>query len=128
MISKNNWLDMHRFRLLVFCISFLLIPECNSDNWESKKKHLLDKEEMVNVLVEINLANAMQGSPDFYKISRVYDSIDLYKVILQKYGIEKAEFDSSLAYYTRKPEDLLHIYDEVIMRLNKIQDTIKAKK
>jgi hypothetical protein len=127
MISKNNWPDMHIFRLLVFCIFFLLIPGCNSDR-EFRRKYLLDKEEMVNILVEINLANALQGSPDFYKVSRAYDSIDIYAVIFKKYGIEKAAFDTSLAYYTRKPQVLLQIYDEVIMRLNQIQDTIKEKK
>jgi hypothetical protein len=127
MISKNNRFVMQIFRVLVLCISLLLIAECSSDR-EFKRKYLLDKEEMVNVLVEIHLANALQGSPEFYKISRVYDSIDLNSKIFNKYGIEKADFDSSIAYYTRRPEVLIHIYDEVIMRLNQIQDTIKTKK
>ena len=117
---------MQIFRLLVFCIFLLIIPGCNSDR-EFKKKYLLDKEEMVNILVDINLANALQGSPDFYKISRAYDSIDINSMIFDKYDIEKYKFDSSMAYYTSKPELLIHIYDEVIMRLNKIQDTVKAK-
>ena len=127
MISKNNWLDMQIFRLLVLCISLLLLLGCNSDR-EFKRKHLLDKEEMVKVLVDIHLANGMQGSPEFYKISRVYDSVDVNSKIFEKYGIEKASFDSSIAYYIRKPEVLIRIYDEVIMRLSQIQDTLKTKK
>lgn len=118
---------MHIFRLLVFCISLMFIPGCNSER-EFKRKYLIDKKEMVDVLVDIHIANAVQGSPEFYKISREYDSIDINSLVFKKYGIEKVQFDSSMVYYSRKPEVLIHIYDEVIMRLNQLQDTIKSKK
>lgn len=118
---------MQIFRLLVSCISLLVILGCNSER-EFKRKYLIDRKEMVNVLVDIHLANAVKGSPDFYKITREYDSVDINSVIFNKYGIEKTQFDSSIAYYSRNPEILVHIYDEVIMRLNQLQDTIKAKK
>jgi hypothetical protein len=127
MILKNNWPDMQIFRLLVCCISLLLILGCNSER-EFKRKYLIDKKEMVDVLVDIHLANAVQGSPEFYKISREYDSVDINSPVFKKYGIEKAQFDSSMVYYSGKPEVLIHIYDEVIMRLNQLQDTIKSKK
>jgi Domain of unknown function (DUF4296) len=127
MISKNNWLDMQIFRLLVFCISLLLCLGCNSERG-FKRKYLIDKKEMVNILVDIHLANAIKSSPDFYKISREYDSVDINSPVFKKYGIEKARFDSSMVYYSSKPEVLTHIYDEVIMRLNQLQDTIKSKK
>jgi len=118
---------MQIFRLLVCCISLLLILGCNSER-EFKRKYLIDKKEMVDVLVDIHLANAVQGSPEFYKISREYDSVDINSPVFKKYGIEKAQFDSSMVYYSGKPEVLIHIYDEVIMRLNQLQDTIKSKK
>jgi len=116
---------MHTFRLVVFGISLLLITGCNSD-WEFKKKYLLDREDLVNVLVDIHLANALQGSPEFYKISRIYDSVDINSMIFDKYGIKKAAFDSTMAYYSKNPEDLISIYDEVIMHLNQIQDSVKV--
>jgi hypothetical protein len=92
-----------------------------------RKKYLIDREIMVNVLVDIHLANALQGSPEYYNISRMYDSIDINSRIFSKYGIEKASFDSTMAYYTKKPEILTKIYDEVIMRLTRIQDSIKVE-
>jgi hypothetical protein len=118
---------MQIFRMLVSCISLMVILGCNPER-EFKKKYLIDRKEMVNVLVDIHLANAVKGSPDFYKIIREYDSLDIYTVIFNKYGIEKAQFDSSIAYYSRNPEILIPIYDEVIMRLNQLQDTLKEKK
>jgi hypothetical protein len=118
---------MQIFRLIVFSMSLLVVPGCNSDQG-IKKKYLLDREVLINVLIDINLANALQGSPEYYKISRVYDSIDTNSMIFSKYGIEKASFDSTLAYYAKKPEILTSIYDEVIMHLNQIQDSIKIDK
>ncbi len=126
MILKNNWLNMQIFRLLVLCAFLLLILGCNSER-EFKRKYLIDKKEMVDVLIDIHLANALQGIPEFYKISREYDSVDINSPVFKKYGIEKAQFDSSMVYYSSKPEVLIHIYDEVIMRLNQLQDTIKSK-
>lgn len=116
---------MQILKLLVFSILFMLVMGCNSDRG-IKRKYLLDRDVLVNVLVDIHLANALQGSPEYYKISRVYDSIDINSMIFSKYGIEKASFDSTIAYYTKKPEILTPIYDEVIMRLTRIQDSIKA--
>jgi Domain of unknown function (DUF4296) len=118
---------MQIFRLLVSCIFLLLMLGCNSKG-DFKRKNLIDKKEMVDILVDMHLANALQGSPDFYMLSREYDSIDINSPIFKKYDIEKAQFDSSIAYYSSNPEVLIHIYDEVIMRLNQLQDTIKSKK
>jgi hypothetical protein len=68
---------MQIFRLLISCILLLFILGCNPER-EFKRKYLIDRNEMVNVLVDIYLANAVKGSPDFYKILREYDSLDIY--------------------------------------------------
>jgi hypothetical protein len=115
---------MQMFRWLAFIISFLLILGCNTHHG-IKKKYLLDRDVFVNLLVDIHLAYAIQGSPEYHEFSREYDSIDIHFWIFNKYGIEKAAFDSTMSYYTKKPEDLIKVYDEVIMRLNQLQDSIK---
>jgi hypothetical protein len=117
---------MQIFKLLLFSILLVLMADCKTDHG-IKKKYLIDRETLVNVLVDIHLANALQGSPEYYNISRMYDSIDINSRIFNKHGIEKASFDSTIAYYTKKPEILTKIYDEVIMRLTQIQDSIKLE-
>lgn len=118
---------MQMFRWLIFSFSLLFILGCNPHHG-IKKKYLLDRETFVNLLIDIHLAYAIQGSPEYHGISRKYDSIDIHSVIFNKYGVEKAAFDSTMSYYTKKPEDLVKIYDEVIMRLNQLQDSVKVRK
>jgi hypothetical protein len=115
------------FRWLVFIFSFLLILGCGSQRG-IKKKYLLDRNTFVDLLVDIHLAYAIQGSSEYHEIARKYDSIDVHSIIFRKYDVEKAAFDSTMSYYTKKPEDLIKIYDEVIMRLNQLQDSVKVSK
>lgn len=118
---------MQMFRWLIFTVSFLLILGCNHHHG-IKKKYLLDRDIFVNLLVDIHLAYAIQGSSEYHELSRKFDSIDIHSVIFSKYGIERAAYDSTMSYYSKKPEDLVKIYDEVIMRLNQLQDSVKELK
>ena len=118
---------MQIFRWLVFIVSLLFILGCNPHQG-IQKKYLVDRDIFVNLLLDIHLAYAIQGSPEYHEFSRQYDSINIHSLIFDKYGIEKAAFDSTMSYYSKKPEDLIEIYDEVIMRLNQLQDSIKVLK
>ena len=93
------------FRWLVFIISFLIILGCNPYHG-TKRKYILDRTTFVNLLVDIHLAYAIQGSSEYHEIARKYDSIDIHSVIFRKYDVEKAAFDSTMSFYTKKPEDL----------------------
>jgi hypothetical protein len=77
------------------------------------------------VLVDIHLTFAIQTTPEFHEFFKLYDSIDLHSGIFAKHHVDKAAFDSTLSYYSRNPENLIEIYDEVIMRLSKMQDSIQ---
>jgi hypothetical protein len=118
---------MRLFRWLIIICSFLLFLGCNS-HYGIKKKYLLDRDIFVNLLVDIHLVYAIQGSSEYHEFMREYDSIDSHSMVFNKYGVEKASFDSTMSYYTKKPEELIKIYDEVIMRLNQLQDSIKMLK
>lgn len=113
---------MQRFIIfLVFC--FLL--SCNADR-KPPKKYLLTRDQLIPVLVDIHLTFAIQTTAEFHELTRLYDSIDLYSDIFIKHHVDKAAFDTTLSYYSKNPEYLIDIYDEVIMRLSKLQDSIKV--
>ncbi|HDR67602.1 MAG TPA: DUF4296 domain-containing protein [Bacteroidaceae bacterium] len=52
------------------------------------------------------------------------DSIDMITPIFEKYHVTKEQFDSTMAEYTRYPDLLDKVYDEVIMKLNVMIDEI----
>lgn len=113
---------MHRFIILL--VLFIVLG-CNADKKPSKK-YLLTRDQIVLVLVDIHLTFAIQTTPEFHDLLMLYDSIDVHSGIFIKHHVDKAAFDSTLSYYSRNPENLISIYDEVIMRLSKLQDSIKV--
>ncbi|KPK87528.1 MAG: hypothetical protein AMS27_02195 [Bacteroides sp. SM23_62_1] len=113
---------MHKF--VVLLVLFILLS-CNTDK-KPQAKYLLSKDQLISVLVDIHLTFAIQTTTEFRDIANRYDSIDIHSGIFLKHHIDKASFDSTLSYYSKYPENMMEIYDEVIMRLSKMQDSIQS--
>ena len=112
---------MSRF---IYLLLLFFVLSCNA-NKKPPEKYFLTKDQIIPVLVDIHLAFAIQTIPEYHELTNLYDSIDIHSGIFIKHHVDKAAFDSSFSYYSRSPEDLMEIYDEVIMRLSKMQDSIK---
>ena len=88
---------------------------------------LIPEESLVPMLVDFHLVYSVQQSPDFLDISKKMDSIDPFSYIFEKHGYTKAEFDTSVSWYTKNPEYLVEIYNDVIMRLSQLNDSINPE-
>ncbi len=89
-------------------------------------KNILTKTEMVPVLVDIHLAQAVVG------INQRSDSLrytlnDYSFSIFKLHHITREKYDSSLQFYTSHPELLEEIYAEVINELSKKQSEAERK-
>ena len=89
-------------------------------------KDLLEKDEMIPILIDLHLTYAIQSSVVFRKFSLEADSVDTYTYIFEKHGVPKVVFDSSIAWYSRHPKLFTEIYDEVVMNLTQMQDSLEA--
>ena len=114
---------MMRFRVLGFLLilSFLLSAGC------TKKKHIrgkeyVEREVLVDILVDIHLVDGITNDRKFYRRYEHTDSIDLLSPILEKYGVTHAQFDSTLAEYSRNPLLLYQVYSDVLVKLNVMLD------
>lgn len=87
-------------------------------------KDLIPPETLVPVLVDFHLVYSIQSSQEFRKISREVDSIDTYNYVFEKYNITKALFDTTLSWYTQHPKRFTEIYDEVVMQLSQMADSL----
>ena len=112
------------YRLFIILCLFIFFG-CQTEK-KPPKKYFLTRDQIIPVLVDMHLVFAIQTTPEFHELTRLYDSIDLHSDIFKKHNIEKAAFDSTMSFYSKNPEYLIDIYDEVIMRLSKLQDSIKA--
>ena len=106
----------------------LLLLACGESIIEKPKK-LVSRDEMIKMLVDIHLAEAVNqtgrfGSDDLSKIKES----DYYYSILQKYRVADSTFEKSLIYYSGKPKEFEKIYTRVLSHLNELEQENAKKK
>ena len=93
----------------------------------ARPKGVLSQNDMVNVLTDLH---KLDGSLTAKGL--MYNEADkrneYYASVLKKYGITKAEFDSSLVWYSKNPKSFDRIYDKVIVQLTDLQKDINKGK
>lgn len=107
---------------LKILVVLLILTACG----KQPPKTLIPEDRLVPMIVDFHLILSMQQSPDFRVLTQDYDSIDAYSRIFEKHGYSQAEFDSTIAWYTQNTGLFLEIYDEVIMQLSRINDSIET--
>lgn len=113
---------MNRFHILLILVPLFMMGSCHR---QRPPKDLLEKDEMIPLLIDLHLVYAIQSSVQFRKISTDVDSMDVYSYIFEKHGVSKVVFDSSIAWYSRHPKLFTEIYDEVVMDLTQKQDSLE---
>ena len=114
---------MHR--LFVIFIILLLFPGCERNK---PGKDLIPPETLVHVIVDMHLLYSIQSSNAYRELSRDVDSIDTHSYLFEKHQIDKAQFDSTIAWYSRHPELFTDIYDQVVMQLSRMSDSLNLYK
>ena len=89
--------------------------------------YIIPPETLVPVLMDMHLTYALQSSSELRKLAREVDSVDVYSYVFDKHNISRVSFDSTIAWYSRNPELFTDIYDQVIMQLTQLQDSIAPK-
>ncbi len=107
---------------------FVFISMCSSCGRKETEipKGVLTKQELVVVLTDIHLAQAVVGMNRFNDSIR-YDLNEYANSIFKVHHITKAQYDSSLSFYTAHPDLLDEVYQEVINELSKKQSEVSAK-
>lgn len=95
--------------LTIFTLSFILLS-CQDIERPEKPDNLIDRDIMVNILVDTYVSNAARNQ-SFQKIQD--ENVRLEKYIYQKYDIDSLQFAKSNAYYSSNMEDYIKILKEV---------------
>jgi len=126
--GKNSFKKMKKATFI--CFLFLLFAagySCKEKGFP-KPKGLLNEKEMVNVLCDMHLAEAYSGH---YRVDNEKTKIaskDLYFSVLKKHGVTSPAFENSIVYYSSMPKKYEKIYQQVVERLNMLeQETNKQK-
>lgn len=107
-------------QLLIFACLVFAFTACNN-----KQENLLSRKEMTSFLVELHQLDgslAAKGLGNTDDRSNVY----YYNALLNKHGITKAQFDSTLVYYAKNPKKFERVYVDVIDKLTQLDEKVKA--
>lgn len=114
--TKNIGKHLFIFGLIVFFVS------CNN-----RPKGVLNSDDMTEILTEMHkLDGALMEKG--YTYSSDSTKLRYYSFILTKYDVSKADFDSSLVWYTKNPKTFATIYNKVVENLELQEKEVKSGK
>jgi len=109
-----------RFLGIVLISSLLLLAGC-SRNEEISGKAFIEREKLVDVLVDIHLIDGVTNDRKFHSRYDA-DSIDLLTPILEKHHTTRTMFDTTMATYCEHPDLFDQVYADVLIKLNVMLD------
>lgn len=110
---------MKRLLLLFFIIIFL--SACKSGD---SPKGVLDKDEMIDVLTSVHLADGYATS--LYTDSSRNKIAALYAAIYKKHNTDSVGIRRSLEYYSRNPGELKTMYETITKNLENLEKEQRA--
>lgn len=106
----------------IFLILFIIASWGCLKKKEISGKEFIPREVLVDVLVDIHLVDGITHDRKFYRRYEDVDSIDLLGPILDKYQVSLSMFDTTMLVYSRYPDLLDQVYNDVLMKLNMMLD------
>ncbi|MCB2196836.1 MAG: DUF4296 domain-containing protein [Bacteroidetes bacterium] len=87
--------------------------------------YVIPKEDMVNIIRDIHLTDGMLTISDVRRDLARQDTINYYDAIFENYGYKRADFDTSIYYYSKEINTFDEIYKEVLNQLNEMETLLK---
>ena len=112
--------DRLPYQSILILLLVLTFTACQK-NKGIKGDEFIEREVLVDVLVDIHL---MDGVTQDRKFGRKYDvdSLDIFTPILEKHQVTRQMFDTTMFVYSRNPELLDKVYNDVLIKLNVMLD------
>ena len=115
---------MNKQLSLLFLIVFLFLGAKCENN---QKKHIIPKDEFVDILVDIHLMDGIMRQPDLRKSLLKKDTIDYYNAVLRAHDYSRAQFDSTIIYYSKEIREFDNIYQDVLSTLNQMEAEVEGE-
>lgn len=108
---------MKQFIIIIFLLVF--ISSCTSNTIYKKPENLISKDQMVDLLVDLQLAlgaKAVKNKDGKRKVEYMH-------LVYEKYGIDSTRFSESNFYYTTNIDD----YNKILKKVKKRLDNMKKE-
>ncbi len=87
--------------------------------------YVLSPEDLEDVLVDLHLVEGVAVAYD-RTFRTTEEKLDLYEAVYEKHGISKAQFDSTMSYYSHDLGHLTEVYDAVFKRIVALEKEVKS--
>ncbi len=105
-----------KFRYLILLL--LIFPGCDKPVYP-KPKNLVPEQKMIDILVDVHLAEAMFQNRQFKEDDlKKLKTEDYYYSVLKKHNVVDSTFEKSLVYYGGYPKDFERMYSKVLDKLH----------
>ena len=124
--ASHSYLYAMKFISVIRTLSiFMILASCSDPN--AIPPGVLSKDKMVEILKMVHLAEATQQQMILDQSANPSDTFS-FNEIFKKAKIKKADYDSSMKFYSAHPQLLDQVYDEVINELNEMSLEESKKK
>lgn len=93
-----------------------------------KPKKLVKEKQMIDMLVDIHLAEATYQRTRGDSVMKVFTSTDFYYSILDKYHVPDSVFERSFVFYASSPRHFEEMYRKVMNRLTEMEQQFSGRK
>lgn len=93
-----------------------------------KPENLIKEKQMIQMLVDIHLAEATFTHLRYDSIMKDNSSVNFYYSVLNKYQVQDSVFEKSLVYYSSTPKDFEKMYRKVMNELSEIEQQYSGRK
>ena len=114
------------FQILLFLLVFVVVA-CDKPVIP-KPEHLIHQDKMIDMLVDIHLAEATYTKFRYDTAMKHLTSTDFYYSILSKYEVPDTVFEKSFLYYASEPKNFEKMYRKVLSQLSEKEQEFSGRK
>jgi hypothetical protein len=111
---------------VLLLLAALLLFSCTTKQ-QIKGREFIPRDTLINVLKDMHLIDGITNDVKYYRSINPQDSVDIYGPIFKKYSITRERYEHTMEAYSRYPELLDAVYDDVLMELNIMQDDLSKE-
>lgn len=115
----------------VFITLTMLLFACKTKKSEENPP-IISEPKFVRLLIDYHLAQGINNTDSFRQKAKFFHEYSLADSVLALHGINRAQFDSTLAWYSRDPKNFNLLYDRVMAefsrRIAELQKQIDEEK
>ncbi len=111
----------------ILVLLFFVITSCD-DSVVPKPENLIKEKQMIDILVDIHLAEATYSRFRYDSTMTNNSSQNFYYSVLDKYHIPDSVFEQSFVYYASVPKNFEKMYRKVMNNLSEMEQQYSGRK